>query len=52
MTNEEKEKIDKVEKRLKEVESLLAYHYHGPLGCPYVGNGRTIWFKSMGPYQK
>ena len=53
MTDEEKDKkIFELEERLKEVENVLAYHYHSAMGSPCIGTSSAVWFKSMGPYRK
>lgn len=45
------EKIVELEKRIKELERILAYHYHDAMGSASIGNA-AVWFKSMGPFRK
>jgi len=52
MTDEEKDKkIAELEERLKEVEIVLAWHFHSAMGDPSIGE-KSVWFKSMGTFGK
>ena len=51
MDEERDEKIIELEERIKEIERVLAYHFHSAMGDPSIGE-KSVWFKSMGEFQK
>jgi hypothetical protein len=46
------EKILELEKRIKELERRLVYHWHTCMGSVVDAKGAAMWFDSLGEWHK
>jgi hypothetical protein len=51
-TMNDDEKILELEKRIKELERRLVYHWHTCMGSVVDAKGAAMWFDSLGEWHK